>query len=78
MSEFTENQYTLGCDLAIEVIKDGGINGKAIATSLLTNVCSPYPDHCPITQGIRDTAKDFINGGSSIPVWMEYESLSAA
>jgi hypothetical protein len=79
MSQELISQYEQGCDLALEVIKMAAIDDrKAIAVSLLNNLCSPVNgEHCATTQGIRDVARDFINGGS-IPAWMEYEPLVAA
>ena len=60
--------YNLGCDLAISILKENGRNG---AIALLNNVCSKsFDEHCPVSQGVRDTAKDLANGGN--PVWLEH------
>lgn len=78
MSEENKANYEQGLELALEVIEMAAIEDrKAIAMSILDNLCSPLAMHCPITQGLRDVATDFVNGGGSIPKWMEYEPLTA-
>ena len=60
--------YNTGCDLAIKVLKQYGKEG---AIELLNSICSKsFDEHCPVSQGVRDTAKDLANGGN--PVWLEH------
>ena len=77
MPEIISN-YETGLEIAIAVINDAPKDQqKAIAVSLLNNLCSPIDgQHCAITQAVRDAAKHCLNSGASIPAWMEYEPIS--